>query len=132
MKYTSEELEEIAEQTGYDCHLCHKPIDFSEYGNCHNALGWEVDHLRPRSKSGHNGLSNLRAAHAHCNRKKGNRSNRIVRSFYGVVGFPPSTTSRFLSGLGYVLLAAAALFILWKILFKKAETPSLDHTLQSA
>ncbi len=115
MRYAHEDLAYIADQTGYDCHLCHQPIKFEEYGNHSHAEGWEVDHVRPRSKNGHNGFTNLRAAHAHCNRKKGNKPNRKIRSYFGVKGMPPSTTSRVLKGAGYVLLGIGAIWALNEI-----------------
>lgn len=116
MKYSNEELEIIADETGYDCHLCHQPISFHAYGDCYHPEGWEVDHVRPRSKKGHNGFSNLRAAHTHCNRKKGNRSNRMVRAQFGVTGTPPSTAKRFLKGVGYVALGIGAVWLINKVL----------------
>lgn len=121
MKYTREDLETIAGETGYDCHLCHKPIKFDAYGDCTDPEGWEVDHVRPRSKNGHNGYSNLRAAHVHCNRKKGNGSNRSIRSHFGVKGSPPSTTKRVLNGIGYVALGVGVLWILSQV-FQKAKS----------
>ena len=122
MRYTVDQLEYIAEQTGNDCHLCHQPIEFNAYGNYRNPRGWEVDHVRPRSKAGHNGISNLLAAHAHCNRKKGNRSNRFVRSHFGVSGVPPSTISRIWTIIGYGVLAIGALWILFKLFTSKSNS----------
>lgn len=115
MKYTYEDLEVIADATGHDCHLCHQPIEFEAYGDCAHPNGWEIDHLRPRSKKGHNGYTNLRAAHAHCNRKKGNRSNRSVRSKFGVKGMPPSTSTRIWKGVGYVALSVGAIWLIGEI-----------------
>jgi 5-methylcytosine-specific restriction endonuclease McrA len=121
MKYTYEELETIADKSGHDCHLCHQPIKFEAYGDQTHPNGWEVDHVRPRSKKGHSGFTNLRAAHAHCNRKKGNRSNRSVRSHFGVKGTPPSTTKRILKGVGYTALGIGAIWVLGQI-FKPKPT----------
>lgn len=60
-KYTNEQLNIIANKTGYDCHLCHQPIEFDAYGDYSRPNGWEVDHISHNSKKGHNGFSNLRA-----------------------------------------------------------------------
>lgn len=122
MKYAYDELDVIAEKTGCDCHLCHQPIKFDAYGDYTHPNGWEVDQVRPRSKKGHNGLSNLRAAHTHCNRKKGNRSNRSIRSKFGVKGMPPSTSTRIWKGVGYVTLGVGAIWLLGQI-FKPKQTP---------
>jgi len=126
MKYTQEDLEIIAEKTGYDCHLCHKPIKFDAYGNYAHPDGWEVDHVRPRSKNGHNGYSNLRAAHTHCNRKKGNRSNRSIRSHFGVKGSPQSSTTRVLKGVGYVALSVGVLWIVSRV-FRKNKSNTIPN-----
>lgn len=123
MSYAHEDLNYIADLTGYDCHLCHQPIRFEEYGNYSHPKGWEVDHVRPRSKGGHNGLTNLRAAHAHCNRKKGNKPNRKIRSYYGVKGMPPSTTIRVLKGALYLLMVIGAIWALIKFFKPKQGIP---------
>jgi hypothetical protein len=122
MKYTYEDLEEIADRTGHDCHLCHLPIEFDAYADKKHPDRWEVDHVRPKSKGGHNGPSNLRAAHSYCNRKKGNRSNRSIRAKFGVKGMPPSTSTKIWRGVGYVALGAGALWVLTQI-FKPKTKP---------
>jgi|GEM_PF-2114490 len=125
MKYTYEELYQIANKTGNDCHLCHRPIEFDAYGDKKNPDGWEVDHVRPKSKGGHNGFSNLRAAHTYCNRKKGNRPNRFIRSKFKVTGMPPATTTRIWKGVGYVAMGIGAIWILRQI-FKPKQTPMVE------
>ncbi len=61
------------------CHLCWKPIAFSNYGN-HGARGaWEIDHSVPKSQGGTDHLNNLYAAHTICNRAKQARSSASVR-----------------------------------------------------
>ena len=56
------------------CGICgdRLPIDY-------NAI--DIDHVVPKSKGGHNRLSNLQAAHAACNTRKWNRevSSALVR-----------------------------------------------------
>lgn len=123
MGYAYEQLEQIADQTGNDCHLCHQPIVFSQYGNYRHPGGWEVDHLRPHSKAGHNGLTNLRAAHAHCNRKKGNRSNRYVRSQFGVTGTPPSTGNRIWRTVGSLFVIIVGIALLFAAITRRASIP---------
>jgi hypothetical protein len=121
MKYTDSELNFIAEKTGCDCHLCHQPIKFDAYGDYSHPDGWEVDHVRPRSKKGHNGFSNLRAAHTHCNRKKGNRSNRYVRSKFGVKGMPASTSNRIWKGIAYTALGFGTIWLINEICKSRPE-----------
>lgn len=116
MRYSTEELEYIAARTDYDCHLCHDPVSFEHYGNCSHQAGWEVDHVRPKSKGGHNGFSNLRAAHAYCNRMKGNKTNRSVRRKFGVKGVPPSFTAKVINVLKISAVAAGVLGLAWWIL----------------
>lgn len=57
----------LAEATS--CHLCGQPGHKDD-----PADPLEADHLVPRSKGGQNVLSNYAAAHASCNRSRGNRN----------------------------------------------------------
>lgn len=126
MKYTYEELETIADATGRDCHLCHQPIDFDGYGDRKNPDGWQVDHVRPKSKGGHNGYTNLRAAHSYCNQSKGNKSNRSVRSKFKVKGMPASTSTRIWKGLGYAALTVGLIILVAKAF----ESPKPTQNVQ--
>lgn len=47
---------------GLRCWLCGDDLDDQ---------GWDIDHVVPRSRGGSDDLSNLRPAHARCNRSRG-------------------------------------------------------------
>lgn len=44
-------------ENGYDKYDNH--IIYSEYGNRDSEFGWEIDHIRPKSKGGTDAISNL-------------------------------------------------------------------------
>lgn len=52
------------EANGY-CSICGEHIDYFSEST--------IDHVIPKSKGGSNKMSNLKIAHAYCNRKKGNK-----------------------------------------------------------
>src|SRR5262245_60830654 len=75
------DLTRIAAWTDGDCHLCLEPVDLALYGRT-GLYGTEtatVDHLKPQSRNGGDGLSNLRIAHGGCNSVRGTRSVLAVR-----------------------------------------------------
>lgn len=81
-------------RTNQVCHLCWKPMAFSNYGN-HGARGaWEIDHSVPRSRGGTDHLNNLYAAHTACNRSKQARSNASVRREFGQTRAPMSAAAK--------------------------------------
>ncbi len=49
-----------------------KLIRRASYGT-EGEYGWEIDHIRPKSKGGSNDIRNLRPLHWKDNRKKGNK-----------------------------------------------------------
>lgn len=90
LKIDSEKLNRIYDKTRGKCHLCHKQLAFRNYA-VHGAKGaWEIEHSKPKSCGGTDHLNNLFAACISCNREKGNRSNRSVRSKNGVRRAPLS------------------------------------------
>lgn len=57
-----------SEETGKDC--CDAPIEKSAYGKT-GRYGWEIDHIKPRSKGGTDHPDNLQPLHRKNNRAKG-------------------------------------------------------------
>lgn len=57
------------------CHLCGVALRLGDYG----PDGWHIDHVIPRFFGGSDDISNLRAACASCNLRKGTRSAVSVR-----------------------------------------------------
>lgn len=50
--------------------VCGALMSWDEYGNIGSPLGWEVDHIIPKSRGGTNTASNLQALHWRNNRAK--------------------------------------------------------------
>lgn len=48
------------------------PIRKGSYGTLGD-FGWEIDHIRPKSKGGSNSQKNFQALHWEANRKKGDK-----------------------------------------------------------
>ncbi len=44
-----------------------------------SAMGWQIDHIRPKSKGGSDRLSNLQAMQSHKNRSLGNTTRKRSR-----------------------------------------------------
>ncbi len=53
--------------------ICVKPIKFSEHGNTDSDVGWEIDHIKPKSKNGGDELNNLQPLQWENNRTKGDQ-----------------------------------------------------------
>jgi hypothetical protein len=65
---------QIFKRDGYDCYLCHTPVDLT--APTHQPIpGWElyphIEHVHPLSKGGDDTLENVKIAHAECNIRKG-------------------------------------------------------------
>ena len=106
----SEQLRKIFDRTGGDCHLCHKPMVFEQYGK---RTGWVKDHSLPVSRGGTDHPNNLFAAHTVCNLRKGDRSSEEFRREIGVSGLPPSTEERKERAAGaFVLVVVGLAFFL--------------------
>jgi len=91
MKLDDSILRAIYAKTNGRCHICHKRLAFSNYGE-HGARGaWEVDHSIPVAEGGTDHLNNLFPAHTTCNRRKQAQSNQIVRSAHGITRAPLSS-----------------------------------------
>lgn len=54
---------------GYICGLCGQSVPPQVV---------DIDHIIPRSKGGPDTLENVRVTHAHCNRSRGNRDDRVT------------------------------------------------------
>lgn len=67
---------QIFDRDGYDCYLCHEPVDLTASHNM-GQPGWElyphVEHVIPLAKGGTDTLDNVKIAHAKCNMDKGTR-----------------------------------------------------------
>ena len=65
------EVDNLVIRDGFDCQICHEPIDWSKRGS--RRLSPSVDHIVPISKGGEHVYENCRMVHFGCNAKKGNR-----------------------------------------------------------
>jgi len=94
MAYTDEQLSDIFDRSGGDCHLCGKRLAFRNYG-CRGAkAAWEVDHSNARANGGSHRQGNLRPACISCNRSKRDGSTRSARRVNGMSRSPMSTQRR--------------------------------------
>ena len=94
MGYSDDQLNDIFDRSGGDCHLCGKRLAFKNYGK-HGARGaWEVDHSKVRSRGGTDRLNNLYPACIGCNRSKRDNSTRAARRSNGLSRSPLSTARR--------------------------------------
>lgn len=94
MRIDADQLAAIFNRTSGRCHLCHRPVAFSNYGRHGQRGAWEVEHSKPRARGGTNYLRNLYAAHIRCNRSKGIRATRITRRSNGYTRAPLSRAAR--------------------------------------
>ena len=81
-RYRDYELNIIYEKTGGRCFYCGQKLVFTAYGDVQHPRGWEVDHVKPRSRGGSDDLKNLVPACISCNRQKGNhyKLRDLIRS----------------------------------------------------
>ncbi len=62
---------QLLERDGHYCPLCGEIFDHTIHQS--QPLGVTIDHIKPRSKGGGDGLNNLRLAHKMCNIRRGNK-----------------------------------------------------------
>ncbi len=111
VSYFRDQLIEIFDRSGGQCHLCDKQVAFTNYA-CAGARGaWEVDHSRPKAHGGSCRLNNLRAACIDCNREKGTLTTRTVRRRNGLQRAPLSRQKR-LEGQRWNTLGGVALGVI--------------------
>lgn len=94
MPYTEEQLNEIFDRSGGDCHLCGKRLAFKNYARHGERAAWEVDHSNARAKGGTHRLSNLLPACISCNRSKRDGSTRTARRVNDMTRSPMSKQRR--------------------------------------
>lgn len=94
MRFQPQHLEKIFQRTSGYCHICHKKLNFNNYGNFGQRGAWEVEHSRPQAKGGSHSLNNLYPACISCNRAKGSKDNRSVRAQHGKKRAPLSVNKR--------------------------------------
>lgn len=92
-KYDDVTLRAIYAKTYGRCHLCWKPIAFSNYGLHEARGGWEVDHSVPLSAGGTDHLNNLFPSHTTCNRSKQAASSLAARRVHGKTRAPMSAAT---------------------------------------
>jgi len=114
MKSDSQRLRAIYDRTSGYCHICHKKLAFTNYGNFDQRGAWEIEHSVPRALGGSDRLSNLYAACISCNRQKQHVSTRTARGWNGHTRAPFSAGRRqrlrqenVLTGAGIGLLLGA-------------------------
>lgn len=115
MKWTQDKLKQVFDRTSGKCHICHRLVEYSSYGNVKRGDGWEVEHSIPRSHGGSDNLNNLYPAHVNCNRSKGAKSTVSARRKFDKKRAPLSVEKRkkskldsgFWSGLGVAVISTA-------------------------
>lgn len=90
MAYSNEQLNQIYERTNGYCHICRKKLSFRNYYQLGYKGAWEVDHSVAKKRGGTNHSNNLYAACIPCNRGKGVRSSKTMRSHNGYSRAPLS------------------------------------------
>src|ERR1035437_3739735 len=83
MKFSDEVRSYVIDKTGGRCHICRRPLAWSNYGRHGSRGAWEVDHSIALANGGTNRLNNLYPACTSCNRSKGKGSTRRSRAQYG-------------------------------------------------
>lgn len=108
MFYEEKRLRIIFEKTRGRCHICWRPVAFSNYG-VHSARGgWHVDHSIPLAEGGTDHLNNLYPAHTSCNCSKQASSSLTARQAYGRTRAPMSAAAIERERLGNGLAGAVS------------------------
>ena len=81
MAFDDRTLRKIYDRTNGKCHVCHKKLSFTNYGQGGAKGAWEVEHSIPRANGGTDHLNNLFPACIGCNRSKGTHTTRTARSW---------------------------------------------------
>jgi hypothetical protein len=88
MARSKAELRRIYERTSGYCHLCHRKMSFTNYGQFGERGAWEVEHSIARANGGTDHGNNLYAACIPCNRSKCDGSTRAARALNGKTRAP--------------------------------------------
>ena len=83
MRYSNKRLNSVFDRTDGRCHLCHRRLAFSNYGELGSGGAWEVDHSLAKALGGSDHLNNLYPSCVPCNRYKGVGSSRTTRARHG-------------------------------------------------
>src|SRR5882762_4329160 len=83
MGWSKAELRRVYDRTRGYCHLCHKKMCFTNYGQFGERGAWEVEHSIARANGGTDHGNNLFGAHVSCNRAKCDGSTRAARAANG-------------------------------------------------
>ena len=83
-------LQKIFDKTDGRCHLCHKPLEFKNFGVYGSLGAWHREHSVPRFLGGTDHLNNLFPSCIKCNLKKGIKSTRSERAKHGLSRAPYS------------------------------------------
>lgn len=96
MNRSKERLRKILQKTDYRCHICRGRLKLDDYGQSvkNAANAWEIEHSVPKSLGGTDRLNNLFAAHKSCNRSKGTKASRTMRTHNGLKRSPMSRKER--------------------------------------
>ncbi len=94
MRFSGQQLEKIFLRTSGYCHICHKKLNFKQYGQFGKRGAWEIEHSNPQAKGGTHRINNLYSACITCNRGKGTKSTRVVRARHGKRRAPLSVVKR--------------------------------------
>jgi CRISPR/Cas system Type II protein with McrA/HNH and RuvC-like nuclease domain len=109
MGYSTETLNYVYDKNGGYCAYCNKKLAFTNYGKMHERSAWEVDHSVPKSRGGTGYLRNLVPACIDCNRRKGTRMGKSVRSTQNYYGESASVN------WGGVVLALGVTYLLYRL-----------------
>lgn len=116
IKFNEERLNSIFDRTRGKCHVCHKQLCFSNYGQHGRRGSWQVDHSIALANGGSHHLNNLFAACIPCNLDKSVAHSRTARRWQGKSRAPLSRSryekarSDNAAGAGALGLGVGALF----------------------
>jgi hypothetical protein len=106
MSFSLEDLRDIYDRTCGKCHICHKKVAFTNYGQFGEVGNWEVEHSVARARGGTSRRNNLYPACISCNRSKQAVTTRTARSWNGKRRAPLSRTRRAEQQLGNTIAGA--------------------------